>query len=499
MPLKSGWDSVRTIASPAWFSDYVLTVGALTTQVRPPISACVGRGWASPHPVNASFRWTRVGPGLINAVMSQQGLAPINGTSFAAPFVSGVVALIRSRFPELNAGQVIELITRTAHTPGAGPNEATGYGVVDPIAALTYRVPAANQLPNPDAAQTNRGAAAYRSGQSTCPHHRVVGHRGSCGVGRDSCGVLGGQKASGRANNRRGSPEVIGPPAAPDGQRNSPSCPAQICGSLELRIKRLALRRIDDGGPLQITATERGDTWQNRRPSRRLPRTSAGRWHVLPGCRVKRSAAASILAAGRTRTSRKRTPVSAPTRSSAMQTATGRRSPRSRPQRLTAPQTHRRREAAREPPPKRDRIPVSRAKADSPAESRSQAGPDPGGSTRTGRRGAVQPKADVPPESRPRRVAVRYDRARRLQPDPVPPPQPPRPAPPLTRPRRRRSPMTLRLHRLFVQTNNRSQPSRRRRRATARSIPAGWPRIGRVVVAAERSGRIAVGCYDGVF
>lgn len=151
MPLKSGWDSVRTIASPAWFSDYVLTVGALTTSGEPADFSLHGPWVGVAAPGERILSLDSNGPGLINAVLSQQGLAPVNGTSFAAPFVSGVVALIRSRFPELNAGQVIDLVKRTAHTPGAGPNEATGYGVVDPVAALTYRLPAANQMPNPEA------------------------------------------------------------------------------------------------------------------------------------------------------------------------------------------------------------------------------------------------------------------------------------------------------------------------------------------------------------
>lgn len=157
MPLKSGWDSVRTIASPAWFSDYVLTVGALTTSGEPADFSLHGPWVGVAAPGERIISLDSSGPGLINAVMSQQGLAPINGTSFAAPFVSGVVALIRSRFPELNAGEVIDLVKRTAHTPGAGPNEATGYGVVDPIAALTYRLPAANQMPNPEAATSIAG------------------------------------------------------------------------------------------------------------------------------------------------------------------------------------------------------------------------------------------------------------------------------------------------------------------------------------------------------
>jgi membrane-anchored mycosin MYCP len=152
MPLRSGWSSVRTIASPAWFNDYVLTVGALTTSGEPADFSLRGPWVGVAAPGERITSLDSNGPGLTNAVLGQQGLAPINGTSFAAPFVSGVVALIRARFPELNAGQVMDLIKRTAHTPGAGPNEATGYGVVDPIAALTYRLPPANLARNPDAA-----------------------------------------------------------------------------------------------------------------------------------------------------------------------------------------------------------------------------------------------------------------------------------------------------------------------------------------------------------
>ena len=34
----------------------------------------------------------------------------------------------------------MDLVKRTARTPGDGPNLATGYGMVDPVAALTYQL-----------------------------------------------------------------------------------------------------------------------------------------------------------------------------------------------------------------------------------------------------------------------------------------------------------------------------------------------------------------------
>ena len=64
-----------------------------------------------------------------------------NGTSFASAFVAGVVALVRSAHPELNAAQVVARIEATAHGP-AGPG--TGHGLVDPVRAVTAVLPAAS-------------------------------------------------------------------------------------------------------------------------------------------------------------------------------------------------------------------------------------------------------------------------------------------------------------------------------------------------------------------
>jgi len=149
-PLAKGWDTVGTIASPAWFDDYVLTVGAVTTSSAPAEFSLHGPWVGVAAPGERITSLDSSGPGLINAQLGQDGLSPLNGTSFAAPFVSGVVALIRSRFPELTAGQVIELIKRTARTPGDGPNPATGYGVVDPVAALTHQLSPAHSEPPSD-------------------------------------------------------------------------------------------------------------------------------------------------------------------------------------------------------------------------------------------------------------------------------------------------------------------------------------------------------------
>jgi membrane-anchored mycosin MYCP len=60
------------------------------------------------------------------------------GTSFAAPFVSGVAALVRATYPELTAPQVAERLTATADpAPGGKDSAEYGAGVVDPYRAVT--------------------------------------------------------------------------------------------------------------------------------------------------------------------------------------------------------------------------------------------------------------------------------------------------------------------------------------------------------------------------
>ena len=67
----------------------------------------------------------------------------VQGTSFAAPMVSGTAALIRSRWPGMPAGEVVNRIIKTAKDRGrAGRDNQYGFGMVDPVGALTAEIPA---------------------------------------------------------------------------------------------------------------------------------------------------------------------------------------------------------------------------------------------------------------------------------------------------------------------------------------------------------------------
>ncbi len=144
------WNAVTTVVTPSWFSDYVLTVGAVDTDGRALSQGGQGQGATSiagPWVGIAAPGTDIVGlsprdDGLINAIDGPDNtlLVPA-GTSFSAAIVSGVAALVRAKYPQLSAYQVINRLTRTARAPARGVDNQVGYGVVDPVAALTWDVP----------------------------------------------------------------------------------------------------------------------------------------------------------------------------------------------------------------------------------------------------------------------------------------------------------------------------------------------------------------------
>ncbi len=145
------WNAVNTIVTPSWFSDYVLTVGAVDSDGRP-LTTGQGQGQGS---TSIAGPWVGIAApgidiiglsprddGLINAIDGPDNtlLVPA-GTSFSTAIVSGVAALVRARYPQLSAYQVINRLTRTARAPARGVDNQVGYGVIDPVAALTWDVP----------------------------------------------------------------------------------------------------------------------------------------------------------------------------------------------------------------------------------------------------------------------------------------------------------------------------------------------------------------------
>lgn len=59
-----------------------------------------------------------------------------SGTSFAAPVVTGVLALAKQRWPEATSNQLLQLLVKTGLNPDHGWNQYTGFGAIDPGAIL---------------------------------------------------------------------------------------------------------------------------------------------------------------------------------------------------------------------------------------------------------------------------------------------------------------------------------------------------------------------------
>jgi len=69
------------------------------------------------------------------------GYWKVQGTSFAAPLVTGAAALVRSRYQGLSAANVVNRLIGTAADLGTpGRDDRYGFGLVDPLAAVTAEV-----------------------------------------------------------------------------------------------------------------------------------------------------------------------------------------------------------------------------------------------------------------------------------------------------------------------------------------------------------------------
>jgi membrane-anchored mycosin MYCP len=137
------WNGVNTVVTPSWFNNYVLTVGATDASGTPLDKASLAGPWVSiAAPGTDVEGLSPRSDNLINAIDGPNNtlLVP-SGTSFSTAIVSGAVALVRAKYPQLSAQQVIDRLLRTATPPARGVDNQIGYGVLDLVAALTWDVP----------------------------------------------------------------------------------------------------------------------------------------------------------------------------------------------------------------------------------------------------------------------------------------------------------------------------------------------------------------------
>lgn len=162
---EATWQTITVAVSPAWYDDYVLTVGSVDVRGAPSAFTLAGP-------------WVDVAaPGEAVTSLAPE---PISGTSYAAPVVSGLAALIRARFPALTARQVMQRIETTAHHPPAGWDPLVGNGTIDPLAAVstgtgapgdspgTVKAPAPITAPPPIHPRDSRARDTALTGVAIC-------------------------------------------------------------------------------------------------------------------------------------------------------------------------------------------------------------------------------------------------------------------------------------------------------------------------------------------
>jgi membrane-anchored mycosin MYCP len=139
-PERAG-SSATVAVSPAWYDDYVLTVGSVDQHGAPSAFSLPGPWVDVAAPGEAVVSLSLSGDGLMNMLGGQGDPTPLSGTSYAAPVVTGLAALVRSRFPALTPRQVMHRIEATAHHPSGGWDPLVGNGVVDVLAAVSTGAP----------------------------------------------------------------------------------------------------------------------------------------------------------------------------------------------------------------------------------------------------------------------------------------------------------------------------------------------------------------------
>lgn len=95
--------------------------------------------------------------------VSPNGYGVNDGTSSSTAIISGVAALVRSRYPDLDAANVVNRLIRTARDEGpTGRDPQFGFGVVDPLAALTRSVPPVSANPLLEGAAPTSSASSSK-------------------------------------------------------------------------------------------------------------------------------------------------------------------------------------------------------------------------------------------------------------------------------------------------------------------------------------------------
>jgi type VII secretion-associated serine protease mycosin len=109
-----------------------------------------GKPWASSN-VGADTVLAAPAAGIVTIAPQSvyaSGYAEMDGTSAASAIVSGVAALVRAKHPDMAAKDVVNALVKTAtDLADPGRDAATGFGMVNPMGALTAQLPPVERNP----------------------------------------------------------------------------------------------------------------------------------------------------------------------------------------------------------------------------------------------------------------------------------------------------------------------------------------------------------------
>ena len=162
-PGRPSWDTVQVVVSPAWYDDYVLTVGSVDRTGRPSAFTLSGPWVDVAAPGEAVVSLSPDGDGLTDVVPDLSEPATdfgyqLRGAGGRGYRRAGAVGVARA---DRAAGDAP--IEDTAHHPAPAGIPSLGHGIVDALAAVEHRrgsPPRADAARAAVAARHRRGSAA---------------------------------------------------------------------------------------------------------------------------------------------------------------------------------------------------------------------------------------------------------------------------------------------------------------------------------------------------
>ncbi|MEU6846155.1 S8 family serine peptidase [Streptomyces sp. NPDC046716] len=138
-------------------------------------------------------------PGVKNVVagLDADGYNLGNGTSDSSAYTSATLALLKQKFPDLSAGQLVNRLVKTAGLPASAqgkslPDEHYGYGFIKPYSALTKDIPAGPKSGPLKIDELNSAIAKGQSSTSSAPSSSSPGDTSSSSDSSDSGGMSTG-------------------------------------------------------------------------------------------------------------------------------------------------------------------------------------------------------------------------------------------------------------------------------------------------------------------